>query len=51
MEAFVRAVQSGERHHVLSGPEDSLSSHLAVFAAERARAEGTVVEVAAPPSL
>jgi predicted dehydrogenase len=47
MDAFVRAVQSGDRHHILSGPEESLSSHLAVFAAERARIAGSVVDVGA----
>lgn len=45
MDAFVRAVGTGDRRHVLSGPRESLSSHLAVFAAETARREGTVVTV------
>jgi predicted dehydrogenase len=50
MDAFVRAVDSGDRRHILSGPGESLSSHLAVFAAERARAEGRVVTLPATPA-
>jgi len=38
-------VQSGDQTKVLSGPEESLETHLMVFAAERARKEGKVVDV------
>jgi predicted dehydrogenase len=48
MDAFVRAVATGDRSHVLTGPRASLEAHLAVFAAERARREGVVVTV--PPA-
>jgi len=42
MEAFIAAVETGDRSTILSGPQASLNSHLAVFAAERARRTGTV---------
>ncbi len=42
---FISAVATGDRSHILSGPDETLESHLMVFAAERARAEGRVVEV------
>ncbi|HEX6682267.1 MAG TPA: Gfo/Idh/MocA family oxidoreductase [Candidatus Limnocylindrales bacterium] len=42
MEAFVAAVESGDRSSILSGPQATLNSHLAVFAAERARRSGSV---------
>jgi predicted dehydrogenase len=45
MDAFVRAVATGDRSHVLSGPRASLEAHLAVFAAERARRDGVVITV------
>jgi predicted dehydrogenase len=48
MDAFVRAVATGDRAHILSGPRESLQAHLAVFAAERARRQGTVERV--PPA-
>jgi predicted dehydrogenase len=48
MDAFVRAVATGDARHILSGPEETLRSHLAVFAAERARRAGTVVTVSDP---
>ncbi|MBB5868126.1 putative dehydrogenase [Allocatelliglobosispora scoriae] len=48
MEAFTAAVATGDRSGILSGPEQTLNSHLATFAAERARREGTVVTVARP---
>ncbi|SEL86695.1 Gfo/Idh/MocA family protein [Streptacidiphilus jiangxiensis] len=47
MEAFVAAVAAGDPSLVRSGPRESLLSHLAVLAAERARVEGAVVEVRA----
>ncbi len=45
MDAFVRAVATEDRSHILSGPRESLQAHLAVFAAERARRKGTVEAV------
>jgi hypothetical protein len=45
MESFVRAVVTEDRAHILSGPQESLQAHLAVFAAERARRDGTVEAV------
>jgi predicted dehydrogenase len=45
MDAFVRAVATGDPAPILSGPRASLEAHLAVFAAERARREGTVADV------
>ena len=45
MEAFVKAVATGDRSPILSGPDESLESHLMVFAAERARLRGTVERV------
>ncbi|MFC4854078.1 Gfo/Idh/MocA family protein [Actinophytocola glycyrrhizae] len=45
MAAFTTAVETGDASHILSGPAESLESHLAVFAAERARLSGTVERV------
>jgi predicted dehydrogenase len=45
MDAFVRAVATGDRSLIRSGPRESLSAHLAVFAAERARHTGVVATV------
>jgi predicted dehydrogenase len=45
MTAFTTAVETGDPAHILSGPAESLESHLAVFAAERARLSGTVEHV------
>ncbi|GAA2716578.1 MULTISPECIES: Gfo/Idh/MocA family oxidoreductase [Streptomyces] len=42
MDAFVEAVATGDPTRIRSGPRDSLASHLAVLAAERARVNGTV---------
>jgi len=42
MDAFTGAVATGNRELILSGPRESLASHLAVFAAEMARLKGTV---------
>jgi predicted dehydrogenase len=47
MDAFPAAVATGNRELIRSGPRESLASHLAVFAAERARLHGTVETV--PP--
>jgi predicted dehydrogenase len=45
MAAFTTAVATGDATHILSGPAESLESHLAVFAAERSRQTGTVQPV------
>lgn len=45
MDAFVHALATGDRSVLSSGPEETLQSHLAVFAAERARRTGTVQTV------
>ena len=45
MKSFVEAAATGNRSRILSGPEESLESHLMVFAAERARKENRVVEL------
>jgi predicted dehydrogenase len=42
MAAFISAVATGNRELISSGPRESLASHMAVFAAERARLNGTV---------
>ncbi len=43
MDSFVRAVAENDPQHILSGPEETLASHLMVFAAEQARREGRVI--------
>ncbi len=43
--AFVEAVATGDCARILSGPDESLESHLMVFAAERSRHEERVVKV------
>jgi predicted dehydrogenase len=45
MQAFTSAIASGDRRKILSGPQETLASHLMVFAAERSRREGHVVEM------
>lgn len=45
MDAFVTAVQTGDSSHILSGPAETLASHVAAFAAERARHTEAVEEV------
>ena len=45
MDAFVDAVQTGDKSSVLTPVEMSLDSHLMAFAAERARISGTVVDI------
>jgi predicted dehydrogenase len=47
MDAFTAAVATGDRGLIQSGPRESLASHLAVFATERARLNGTVETI--PP--
>jgi predicted dehydrogenase len=45
MDAFTTAVETNDPSPILSGPAESLETHLAVFAAERARLRGTVETV------
>ncbi len=45
MRQFVRAVGTGDTSGILTGPEDSLQSHLMVFAAEESRKTGQVVKI------
>jgi predicted dehydrogenase len=45
MDAFVSAVASNDPSLILSGPRESLESHLMVFAAEQARREGRVAQL------
>ena len=47
MDAFTTALATGDRTAILSGPRESLASHLEVFAAERARLNGTVETLSA----
>ena len=49
MDAFTAAVATGNRELIKSGPRESLASHLAVFAAERARLNGTVETIPLHP--
>ena len=45
MRCFVAAVANDDPTRILSGPDETLESHLMVFAAERARVNGTVETV------
>jgi len=45
MTSFVSAVAEDDPTKILSGPEETLESHVMVFAAERARREGRVVRL------
>ncbi|XP_019619622.1 PREDICTED: uncharacterized protein LOC109466351 [Branchiostoma belcheri] len=45
MDAFVKAVQTGDRSCVLSGPQETLQSHLLVFATEQARLQDRVITI------
>ncbi|MCB0109526.1 MAG: Gfo/Idh/MocA family oxidoreductase, partial [Caldilineaceae bacterium] len=45
MAAFIKAVAENDPSGLLSGPDETLESHLMVFAAEQARREHRVVEV------
>ncbi|MCC7263297.1 MAG: gfo/Idh/MocA family oxidoreductase, partial [Candidatus Latescibacteria bacterium] len=47
MQAFVAAVAKQDASFILSGPEETLDTHMMVFAAEEARAASTVVDVEA----
>lgn len=43
MHSFVQALIDNDPRHILSGPDETLESHLIVFAAEQARKENRVV--------
>ncbi|VTR53770.1 Oxidoreductase family, NAD-binding Rossmann fold [Serratia fonticola] len=43
MQHFIAAVRANDPSQVLSGPQETLQSHLMVFAAERARRENAVI--------
>jgi len=45
MKSFLSACVTGNQAYVLSGPQDTLDSHIYVFAAEHARRSGTVVDI------
>ncbi len=45
MDGFVKAVVTGDASSILSGANDTLESHMMVFAAEKARRENRVVEL------
>jgi predicted dehydrogenase len=45
MQRFVTALATGDRSQILSGPDETLETHLMVFAAEAARHEGRVAAV------
>ena len=45
IDAFVSAVQHNDASLILSGPEESLETHLMTFAAERSRTEGKVIKL------
>jgi predicted dehydrogenase len=44
-QAFIAAVAGGDRSKILSGPVETLESHLTVFYAEKARRTGRVITV------
>ncbi len=45
MRDFVTALANDDPRSILSGPDESLETHLMVFAAEAARREGRVVDI------
>ncbi len=45
LKAFIHAVATGDRSGILSGAEETLETHLTVFAAEESRREGRTVRV------
>jgi predicted dehydrogenase len=49
VDAFLTAVESGDRTAVLSSPHESLHSHLIAWAAERSRLDGTTVTLEGTP--
>ncbi|WP_206535735.1 Gfo/Idh/MocA family oxidoreductase [Microbacterium sp. 4R-513] len=49
--AFVESIRSGEPTELASGARESLASHRVVFAAERARRTGTIVQFESQPAV
>ncbi|CAG0925828.1 unnamed protein product, partial [Notodromas monacha] len=49
MDGFIKAVSKNDPTLVLTGVEESLKSHLLVFAAETARRENRVVTIQSDP--
>ena len=45
MDAFVRALETGDPSYILSGIDETLESHLMVFAAEESRQKDTIVKI------
>jgi len=45
MRAFVNACVTGNKNYVVSGPQETLDSHVYVFAAEHARKTGSVIDI------
>lgn len=45
VDSFISAVMNNDQSKILSGPDDTLASHLLVFAAEKARKENIVVNL------
>ncbi len=45
VERFIKAVATNDPSPILSGPAETLESHMTVFAAERSRIEGRIVDV------
>ena len=45
MDSFVRAIAENDPTQILSGPDETLESHLMVFAAEQARLKNRVIEL------
>ena len=45
MDGFLKAVATGDRSHILTGPLETLETHLSVFAAEKSRHTNRMVEV------
>ena len=45
MDAFVRALETKDRSRILSGVDETLESHLMVFAAEESRRTGRVIDI------
>jgi predicted dehydrogenase len=45
MRSFLDAVRTGDQSLILSGPDETLETHLTVFAAERSRLEGQTLPV------
>jgi len=45
MQAFIHACVTGDQSYVLSGPQETLDTHIYCFAAEHARRTGQVVDI------